>query len=255
LVVVAIIAILAAMLLPVLSKAREKARRSICVNNLKGIGLAYSLYAQDYDDYLPARCASSVYVGNELWNGNNADSYFPLGRLLKGYRARGHGQYLDSPGNFVCPSGNWGASTYGTPVLIKSQFETAGVNCRANYSANCTGRGVDVEALGYPPGPYNTVAKGKLSKAAAAGYICAADAYIISTYGPAYTGRNHIGTAGLPDGFNVLFFDGSVKWLADPNHVVCNTTDDTAWSGRINSSNDSSYYGVRLWTYTQNQLR
>ncbi len=50
LVVIAIIAILAAILFPVFAKAREKARTASCQSNLKQIGLAATMYAQDYDE-------------------------------------------------------------------------------------------------------------------------------------------------------------------------------------------------------------
>ncbi len=54
LVVIAIIAILAAILFPVFGRARENARRTSCLSNLKQIGLGITQYAQDYDERIPA---------------------------------------------------------------------------------------------------------------------------------------------------------------------------------------------------------
>ena len=54
LVVIAIIAILAAILFPVFQGVRENARRTVCLSNEKQIGLAATMYTQDYDEGLPA---------------------------------------------------------------------------------------------------------------------------------------------------------------------------------------------------------
>lgn len=61
LVVIAIIAILAAILFPAFARARENARRTSCVSNLKQIGLGIMQYVQDYDEsYPPAYIANSA---------------------------------------------------------------------------------------------------------------------------------------------------------------------------------------------------
>lgn len=53
LVVIAIISILAAILFPVFARARENARRSSCLSNVKQIGLGFMQYNQDYDEQMP----------------------------------------------------------------------------------------------------------------------------------------------------------------------------------------------------------
>jgi len=63
LVVIAIIAILAAILFPVFAKAREKARQTSCLSNLKQMGVAWLQYAQDYDEKVACCRVSSTYSG------------------------------------------------------------------------------------------------------------------------------------------------------------------------------------------------
>ena len=101
LVVIAIIAILAAMLLPALNKARAKSRSIACVNNMKQIGTAYSMYLGDNGDWYPAAYVNkrwnyyiSTYFGKEdsytqsmicpAWNYNEAKVSYSVANLSEG---------------------------------------------------------------------------------------------------------------------------------------------------------------------------
>ena len=73
LVVIAVIALLAAILFPVFARARENARRTSCLSNLKQIGLAVMQYVQDYDEKYPSGELTPFlggYIGGTGWAGD-----------------------------------------------------------------------------------------------------------------------------------------------------------------------------------------
>jgi prepilin-type N-terminal cleavage/methylation domain-containing protein/prepilin-type processing-associated H-X9-DG protein len=75
LVVIAIIAILAAILFPVFAKAREKARQSSCLSNVKQIGLGLMMYIGDYDEKFPG--------GDSVWVPAVGGIYWTLDPYIK----------------------------------------------------------------------------------------------------------------------------------------------------------------------------
>ncbi|MCM8804579.1 MAG: prepilin-type N-terminal cleavage/methylation domain-containing protein [Candidatus Omnitrophica bacterium] len=95
LVVVAIIAILAAMLLPALSRARERARQAVCMSNLKQIWHALWMYTEDHDGWsVPA---STLYPN--YWTGNvSLRPWFELLGKFGKFGPLNYGVYLGAPG-------------------------------------------------------------------------------------------------------------------------------------------------------------
>jgi prepilin-type N-terminal cleavage/methylation domain-containing protein/prepilin-type processing-associated H-X9-DG protein len=105
LVVIAVIAILAAILFPVFAQAREKARQATCLSNLRQIGLAAGMYAQDYDELV---VPVSGYVapdgtGIYWWAGVTLTGNDPTQGLLYPYMKNGQIQACPSFHNTLRP--------------------------------------------------------------------------------------------------------------------------------------------------------
>ena len=102
LVVIAIIAILAAILFPVFAQAREKARQTSCLSNMKQVGLGLLMYTQDYDEQFP-RADYTLPVGTPSPLNPGATGGFA--RRINHYKWPAWVlPYIKSPQIFACPS-------------------------------------------------------------------------------------------------------------------------------------------------------
>src|SRR5471032_603000 len=106
LVVIAIIAILASILFPAFSRARENARRTSCLNNLKQIGLGVMQYVQDYDEQYPLtrNSTATVSTGGTSWGLWRVNTY-PYVKSTQVYTC---------PSGIVSANGTYTNSPYGT---------------------------------------------------------------------------------------------------------------------------------------------
>lgn len=196
LVVIAIIAILAAMLFPVFSRARENARRASCQSNLKQISLGFLMYSQDYDGLLP------------YYPYDTDESPGVMGKVYP---------YVKNAQVFHCPSSNlappasadmksYFSSEYGLPAVYAVQNNMAAL-------INLNFGGTSITQMDAIPEPAMTclVAETKISWGAPY------DKYGFDRFNA--TDLNDTGFVGVPvldrhfDGSNYAYMDGHVKWL------------------------------------------
>jgi len=194
LVVIAIIAILAAILFPVFARAREKARQSSCLSNVKQLTLGMLQYTQDYDETLPKYRLGTVNPWCGIMWYDQIQPYLKNSQIL------------------TCPSTNANA---GTPTY----------GCNASHALLCNGgpgtpgvSGRKMAVFAQPSQTYvimdaasdgncNTPKTGVESPGFVCGYcpVCGGCGYF--TYPTASSKRHN-------EGLNAGFLDGHSKWFS-----------------------------------------
>jgi prepilin-type N-terminal cleavage/methylation domain-containing protein len=198
LVVVAIIALLIAVLLPSLGRARERAKRSACLSNLHQTHLAFVLYAQDNNDQVPLGYRTVSKQFNSMIYSSTAGTWVLFGLLMTG-------NYEKVPRVLYCPSQTNTKFVFNTsdnpwPLPAAGGVPTANIQA------------------GYCDRPDKQIPDNLANPGGSAGVVIP---FVMPRLND-YTGEaifadltaaaNRI-TTGHGDGCNVLYDDGSAHWV------------------------------------------
>lgn len=245
LVVIAIIAILAAILFPVFAQAREKARQTSCLSNAKQMGLAGSMYAQDYDEILPETgwqgpCSNPV-TGVATDTQYSGVASFPIASA----------PYIKNWSIFKCPSDSqFGGFNKPSSYCYEQQLLDAKVPGAYVGMKDVPDAMRKVLPLSYAGNYFLSSAYGASGRAAVVGgkmlplssYAAPANLHYIAEVGSSVTanGSTFAGWYIAPgygnstldtrwrkgkrhsEGRNWVYVDGHAKWTKDPDFVDAN---------------------------------
>ena len=198
LVVIAIIAILAAILFPVFARARENARRSSCMSNLKQIGLGILQYTQDYDEHFPVYAPGNFVYDAGVRPFGWADALQP---------------YIKSIQILQCPSESNGP----TDNPENNKFTDYAYNewIGGAYTTSSAPRGAGM-SLSILTQPTLSVVLCDYQHGTAPNYVTGGNPDYLASgrfYAPTDTGLALLpGAVRHLDGANFAFADGHVKW-------------------------------------------
>jgi len=143
LVVIAIIAILAAILFPVFAQAREKARQTACLSNMRQMGNAMNMYLQDYDESFHKGDSINSAAVNGFGANNNVRGWFHWPWY--------YGPYVKNVGIFDCPS----SPDTAAQQLVPTNWGNDG-NYGYNYSGLTRDQGTPARSLAEITEPADT---------------------------------------------------------------------------------------------------
>jgi len=212
LVVVAIIAILAALLLPALRGAREQAKRSQCLNNLRQISFSCFSYAGDNDDWFPP--------GGYCLQPAKHPSFF---RNSSKYPQFVQASSPTFQRIYRCPSPGW-VRTFPGPGFWNSYLYFGGYGDNTNALGELQGhygwRGTNGMDNGFFPTPAMKMCAAPIDTALimdCAAYLTGSDYWQPSIGSPPPPVLNHTIDGVLAAGENIVFVDGHGAWIPAPH--------------------------------------